>query len=217
MLVMPADSERFNRALRRFDEANAQDPHQEVIAGVAYAKELLYAQRMTTRLDRFAPDASEALRLAARCQHIRRWMIPRSDYPMDRRGYLQWRTALAKFHADTAAEILREVGYEEAIIRRVQSLLRKEGLKRDPEVQCLEDVICLVFLESYCADFARQQDATKMLPIIRKTWEKMSSRGREVARTLDLPPAVYQLIEAALDVEQGSAPTTEHHGAHRGS
>jgi hypothetical protein len=201
---MLADAERFNSAIRRFDAANAEDPQREVIDGVSYPKELLYAQRMTTWLDRFAPDASEALRLATRCQHIRRWVIPRSHYPMDRRGYLQWRTALAKFHADTAAAILREVGYEEAMIGRVQSLLRKEGLKHDREVQCLEDVICLVFLESYCADFARQHDAAKMLPIIGKTWEKMSPHGREVARTLDLPQEVHRLIEAALAPENGS-------------
>ncbi|MGH8067644.1 MAG: DUF4202 domain-containing protein [Candidatus Entotheonellia bacterium] len=198
---MPADAERFNKAIHRFDAANAEDPHLEVVEGVSYPKELLYAQRMTSWLDRFAPDASEALRLAVRCQHIRRWMMPRSQYPMDRRGYLQWRTGLAKFHADTAADILREVGYEAALIGRVQSLLRKEGLKRDPEVQCLEDVICLVFLESYCADFARQHDTAKMLPIIRKTWEKMSPRGREVARALDLSQEVHQLVEAALAAE----------------
>jgi Domain of unknown function (DUF4202) len=200
---MPADVERFNRAFHCFDEANAEDPQLEVVDGVSYPKELLYARRMTTWLDRFAPDASEALRLAARCQHIRRWMIPRSRYPMDRRGYLQWRTALATFHAATAAEILRDVGYDEELIGRVQSLLRKERLKRDPEVQCLEDVICLVFLESYCADFAKHQDAAKMLPIIRKTWEKMSPRGREVARTLNLPEEVNRLVEVALAVEHG--------------
>ena len=198
---MLADAERFHKAIHRFDAANAEDPHLEVVDGVSYPKELLYAQRMTSWLDRFAPDASEALRLAVRCQHIRRWTMPRSQYPMDRRGYLQWRTALAKFHADTAADILREVGYEAALIGRVQSLLRKEGLKRDPEVQCLEDVICLVFLESYCADFARQHDTAKMLPIIRKTWEKMSPRGREVARALDLSQEVHQLVEAALAAE----------------
>jgi Domain of unknown function (DUF4202) len=198
---MLADAERLNKAIHRFDAANAEDPHLEVVDGVSYPKELLYAQRMTSWLDRFAPDASEALRLAVRCQHIRRWTMPRSQYPMDRRGYLQWRTALAKFHADTAADILREVGYEAALIGRVQSLLRKEGLKRDPEVQCLEDVICLVFLESYCADFARQHDTAKMLPIIRKTWEKMSPRGREVARALHLSQEMHQLVEAALAAE----------------
>jgi hypothetical protein len=198
---MPADAERFTKAIQCFDAAHAEDPQKEVVDGVSYPKELLYAQRMTAWLGRFAPDASEALRLAARCQHIRRWMIPRQDYPMDRRGYLQWRTALAKFHAESAGEILRQVGYEEVLVGRVQSLLRKEGLKRDPEVQCLEDVICLVFLESYCADFARQHDVAKMLPIIRRTWDKMSPRGQEVARTLNLSPVVHQLLEAALTAE----------------
>jgi Domain of unknown function (DUF4202) len=195
---MPADMERFTEALRRFDAANAEDPYREVVDGVSYPKELLYAQRLTAWLERFAPEASEALRLAARSQHIRRWMIPRDSYPMDRRGYLLWRTTLGKFHADTAATILREVGYEEATIQRVRSLLRKEGLKRDPEVQCLEDVICLVFLESYCADFAAQHDAAKALGILRKTWSKMSPRGREVARTAGLRAEVQRLIAAAL-------------------
>jgi hypothetical protein len=195
---MPADMERFTEALRRFDAANAEDPYREVVDGVSYPKELLYAQRLTAWLERFAPEASEALRLAARSQHIRRWMIPRDCYPMDRRGYLLWRTTLGKFHGDTAATILREVGYEEATIQRVRSLLRKEGLKRDPEVQCLEDVICLVFLESYCADFAAQHDAAKALGILRKTWSKMSPRGREVARTAGLRAEVQRLIDAAL-------------------
>jgi hypothetical protein len=202
---MPADSERFMEAMRRFDVANAEDPHFEVVDGVSYPRELLYAQRMTTWLERFAPEASEALRLAARSQHIRRWMIPRDHYPMDRRGYLQWRTTLGRFHAEAVATILREVGYEEAMIQRVQALLRKEGLRRDAEVQCLEDVICLVFLESYCADFARQLDAAKALGILRKTWSKMSPRGREVARAAGLRLDVQQLIDAALAAESDDA------------
>jgi hypothetical protein len=202
---MPVDSERFAEAMRRFDAANAEDPHCEVVDGTSYPKEFLYSQRMTAWLECFAPDASEALRLAARCQHIRRWMIPRNQYPMDLRGYLQWRTTLGRFHAETAATILREVGYEEATIRRVQSLLRKEGLKRDPEVQCLEDVICLVFLESYCADFASQHDSAKALSILRKTWSKMSPRGREVARSAGLRVEVQRLIDAALAGAFGDA------------
>lgn len=195
---MIEEPQRFQHAIARFDAANAEDPHPEVFAGVTYPKELLYAQRMTAWLDRLAPDASEALRLAARCQHIRRWMIPRRDYPMDRHGYLRWRTTLAQFHADTAGAILREVGYDDATIRRVQSLLRKQELKRDADVQCLEDVICLVFLESYCADFAGRHEATKVIDILRKTWKKMSPRGREVARTLPLSAAAQQLLAAAL-------------------
>ena len=202
---MLADRERFTQAIRHFDAANAEDPERELVDGVPVPKQLLYARRMTVWLERYAPDASEALRLAARSQHLQRWMIPRDRYPMDRRGYLQWRTTLGQFHADTAGAILRDEGYEEETIRRVQSLLRKEGLKRDPEVQCLEDVICLVFLESYCADFAGQHDATKALSVLRKTWNKMSERGRQVALAASLPPQVRHIIEAALAAGPGEA------------
>jgi hypothetical protein len=202
---MPVDKERFTQAIRHFDAANAEDPEREVADGVPVPKQLLYAQRMTAWLERYAPEASEALRLAARSQHIRRWVIPRDHFPMDRRGYLQWRTTLGQFHADTAAAILRDAGYEDETIRRVQSLLRKEGLKRDSEVQCLEDVICLVFLESYCADFAGQHDTAKALSILRKTWNKMSERGRQVALAASLPPEVQRMIGAALAAEPGEA------------
>ncbi len=195
---MVADAERFNAAIARFDAANAEDPTTEVFQGVVYPKELLYAQRMTTWLDKLAPDASEALCLAVRCQHIQRWTIPRHTYPMNRTGYLRWRTTLAKFHADTAAAILRDVGYNDATIRRVQMLLRKESLKRDPEVQCLEDVICLVFLENYLAEFATQHDEAKILDILQKSWKKMSARGHEVALTLSMSPEARRLVEQAL-------------------
>jgi hypothetical protein len=195
---MIADLERFNAAIARFDAANADDPTTEVFQGTVYPKELLYAQRMTTWLDNIAPDASEALRLAVRCQHIQRWTIPRHTYAMDRHGYLRWRTTLAKFHADTAAAILRDVGYDEATIQRVKTLLRKERLKRDPEVQCLEDVICLVFLEHYLAAFATQHDEAKVLDILHKTWTKMSPRGHEVALTLSMSPEARRLVEQAL-------------------
>src|SRR5438552_3397658 len=117
---MLADPERFNTAIARFDAANAKDPNTEVFQGVVYPKELLYAQRMTAWLDKIIPDASEALRLAVRCQHIQRWTIPRHTYPMDRHGYLRWRTTLGRFHADTATAILRDVGYDDATIQRVQ-------------------------------------------------------------------------------------------------
>ncbi len=195
---MIAARERFNAAIARFDAANAEDPTTEVFQEEVYPKELLYAQRMTAWLDNIAPEASEALRLAVRCQHIQRWTIPRHTYAMDRHGYLRWRTTLAKFHADTAAAILRDVGYDEVTIQRVQTLLRKERLKRDPEVQCLEDVICLVFLEHYLAAFATQHDEVKVLDILRKTWTKMSPRGHEVALTLPMSPEARRLVEQAL-------------------
>jgi len=188
---------RFEKAFQLFDAANGEDPNRETAGGAEHPKELLYARRMTERLDRFAPDASEALKLAARAQHICRWMIPRGDYPMDRVGYHRWRTALSKLHAEKAGKILREVGYDGSTIERVQTLILKRNLK-DPEVQTLEDVVDLVFLEHYFSDFAGKHDEEKLIGIIQKTWKKMSSRGREAALELDLPAADRALIEKAL-------------------
>src|SRR5262249_50025551 len=152
ILVMDL-SQRLAAALEKFDVANREDPNRELFEGQQHPKELIYSWRMSRWLDRLAPDASEPLRLAARCQHLCRWMIPRASYPMTRAGYKQWRTDLAKFHADRAAEILRDLGYDAQTIARVGALVRKEHLKDDPEVQLLEDVICLVFLENYLEEF----------------------------------------------------------------
>jgi Domain of unknown function (DUF4202) len=158
----------------------------------------VYARRMTKWLGKLYPDASEALRLAARSQHIRRWEIPRNSFPMDRAGYHRWRTTLYTFHADVAEKILREVGYDDATIGRVRSLLRKERLKADPDVQALEDVICLVFLENYFADFAPKHDEEKVIVILRRTWAKMSEKGHAAALALELPKAARRLVERAL-------------------
>ena len=191
-------SDRFRQAIGRFDAANREDPNREVADGVEQPKELLYARRMTACLDRFGPNAPEPVRLAARCQHIRRWTIPRTDYPEGRDGYRRWRTDLARFHASTAAAILREVGYDDAVVARVESLLKKERLKTDPAVQLLEDVICLVFLEHYLSDFVPKHDEEKLLGVLRKTWRKMSGNGRQAALELNLSAELRALVERAI-------------------
>jgi hypothetical protein len=200
---MIADSRRFTLAIARFDAANAEDPNRDSVGGRERPKELLYAERLTAMLARYAPDAPEALRLAARCQHIQRWKIPRADYPMTRPGYHQWRTRLRDLHADLAGTILREVGYDDAIIARVGSLIRKVALKSDPEVQALEDVVDLVFLESYLEDFVAKHpdyDEAKFVDILKKTANKMSARGREAALTLiSPPPQLVPVIRKAFD------------------
>ena len=203
---MPASL--FETAIARFDEANREDPNTDYSDGVAYPKELLYAMRMTERLAFFAPDASEALQLAVRCQHIRRWTIPRHTYPMDRNGYHLWRSTLAKYHAETAGAILQAIGYDPGFIQRVQALVRKERLKADPEAQTLEDVACLVFLEHYCSDFAQKQTAEKGVEILRKTWTKLSDRGREAARALPLPAAVKALLEQITNESRSNSSET---------
>ena len=191
-------TDRFRRAVERFDAANAEDPNRELADGAEQPKELVYARRMTSRLDRFRPDAPEAVRLAARCQHIRRWTIPRADYPAGREGYRRWRTDLARFHAETAAAILSDVGYGDDVVARVGALLRKERLKADPDVQLLEDVVCLVFIDHYLADFAPKHDEETLLGVLRKTWRKMSEGGRRAAVALDLPENVRAVVERAV-------------------
>jgi hypothetical protein len=195
---MATENSKFIRAIAAFDAANSEDPNRELRDGVEQPKELAYSRHMSEWLERLAPNASEALRLAVRAQHIRRWTVPRSDYPMDRPGYLRWRAALAKFHAEAAGRILREAGYDEDSIRRVGSLIRKERLKLDPEAQLLEDVACLVFLENYFADFARHHDEAQVVEIVRKTWKKMSERGHAAALALPLSPHARALVEKAL-------------------
>lgn len=189
---------RLDEAFRRFDAANAQDPTQEMVNGRPLPKELVYGQRMSTRLEAFAPEAPEPVKLAARAQHIRRWEVPRDSYPEGRAGYLKWRTDLYKRHGDIAGEIMREVGYEEDLIERVRTLLRKRGLKTDPDVQLLEDVICLVFLEHYFHDFAQKHDEQKLIPIIQKTWKKMTEKAHQAALELDYVPEDRALIQKAL-------------------
>ena len=195
---MTLEIDRFQQAIARIDAANAADPNQEIWQGAQHPKELLYSQRMTGWLERFAPDASEALRLAVAAQHIRRWESPRSDYAEGKVGYKQWRSELARFHAETAGAILAEVGYEAESIRHVQRLIRKEQLKRDAETQCLEDVACLVFLESYFADFAQKHDEAKLIDILQKTWKKMSPAGHAAGLGLALPAGARALVEKAL-------------------
>jgi hypothetical protein len=191
---------RLEAALAAFDEANADDPNRVEAEGLEWPKELLYARQMNRWLERFAPDASEALQLAARCQHIRRWDIPRDSYPRDRVGYLKWRTDLKHMHARIAGEILEKAGYEADMIARVQSLLKKERLKSDPEAQTLEDVVCLVFLENWFAEFSRRHEPCKVIDIVAKTWKKMSPAGHRAALALaeGLPRDARALVERAL-------------------
>jgi hypothetical protein len=189
---------RFAAAIARIDEANSADPNLETIDGHQQPKELVYSQRISNWLQRLQPNASEALRLATHGQHICRWAIPRSDFPMDRAGYHRWRSTCQHMHAEKLGEIMRAVGYDDATIRQVQSLVRKERMKLDPQAQALEDMVCLVFLENYFADFSKQHDETKLIEILRKTWKKMSPRGQQAALELPLPDEIKSIVEKAL-------------------
>lgn len=191
-------AERLEKALAAIDAANAEDPNLESIQGELLPKELVYAQRMTQRLSLAAPDASDTLRLAARAQHIRRWTIPRDTYAHGRAGYHAWRRALAQFHAETTGEIMRNCGYEDEAIAHAGALLRKEGLGQDPEMQVLEDVICLVFLEHYFTEFAAKHTREKLIPIVQRTWGKMSPAAHEEALRLPWNDEERAFLKEAL-------------------
>ncbi len=200
---MKAVSDRFNNAVSRLDEAHAEDPRRVDRNGREIAWSVLYHDRMRAWLTKLAPDASEALRLAVYSQHLRRWKIPRDRYPEGKLGYKAWRRELAILHGDEAAVILRECGYGEDVIERVRELLLKTQLKTDPETQTLEDVACLVFLENEFEDFASKHEPEKLAVILRKTWKKMSPRGREEALALaeQLPEDLRKIVVGAVAEE----------------
>lgn len=196
-------SQLYQAAVAAFDKANAEDPNKEIANGKEYPKELLYAQRMTEMQERYVPEASEALKLACRAQHIQRWKSPRNAFPMDRQGYLQWRTGLYKFHAETAGALMKQAGYDDEMIERVKAIVSKKGIKVNPETQLMEDVVDLVFIEYYMIGFATQHpeyDEEKWIQIIKKTWQKMSTRAHEfaLAGKIALPEALVPLILKAV-------------------
>lgn len=194
----PADPQRFATACRRFDEENARDPNQEIVDGQSHPRELIYAQWLTDWVLKLSPQAGEALRLAARCQHICRWEIPRDSYPLDKPGYLRWRADLKKFHARKSGDILREAGYDEATLQRVQELNLKKNHPNDPEVCVLEDALCLVFLEHQFAALAARSDDEKMINALQKSWKKMTPRAHSAALALNYGDRERALLDQAL-------------------
>jgi hypothetical protein len=164
------------------DTANGADPNLEADdSGAMRPATLLYGLRMTAELAELAPEASDVLQIAARGQHIERWKVTRDSYPEGRTGYLTWRRDQGRSHGERLAGLMRDAGYPEDACDRVAVLLRKEGLKRDADVQMLEDTICMVFLQYYFAPFAAKHPEEKVLDIVAKTARKMSAGARALA------------------------------------
>ena len=189
---------RFETAIALIDKKNAEDENTYQVSGLAYPKELLYSQRMTRTLLRFEPNASKALQIAARAQHICRWKIQRDEYPMDRVGYLKWRETLKKMHADITGEILQQVNFDVQFIDRVQKIILKKLMKKNEESQTLEDTICLVFLDYYFDEFAAKHSDEKVIDILQKTWVKMSAKGHEAALKITFSEKGLALVKQAI-------------------
>lgn len=189
---------RFETAIALIDKKNAEDENTYQVAELEYSKELLYSQRMTRKLLRFEPNASKALQIAARAQHICRWKIQRNEYPMDRVGYLKWRETLKKMHAVITGEILQQVDFDVQFIDRVQKIILKKLIKKNEESQTLEDTICLVFLDYYFDEFAAKHADEKVIDILQKTWVKMSKKGHEAALRITFSEKGLALVKEAI-------------------
>ena len=189
---------RFETAIALIDKANSEDINTYEVSGINYPKELLYSQRMTRKLLQFEPNASKALQIAARAQHICRWKIARDEYPMDRVGYLKWRETLKKMHGDLTADILKQVGYDDQFTDRVKAIILKKLIKKNEESQSLEDTICLVFLDYYFEEFATKHNEEKIIDILKKTWIKMSDKGHEAALKLTFSEKSLALVKEAI-------------------
>lgn len=189
-------SDRLAAVFAGIDAANADDPVSIVLDGVPRPAAVVYGERMTARLGRLAPEASELLAIAVRGQHVRRFDIARSTYPMDKPGYFAWRNALKRHHAEIVAAIMTKIGYDETKIGRVGTIIRKEGIKRDPETQTLEDCACLVFLEFESVEFLAKYSDDKIVDIVAKTWAKMSDAGH--AQALELVPLLPERLQALI-------------------
>jgi hypothetical protein len=190
--------ERFNRAVHRLEELNSADPNIVSIDGVNKPRELAYAEWLAEWVKRLLPQASEELLLAARCQHLCRWMIARESYPMTRPGYLKWRADLKKFHAEKAAEVLAESGYDQTLIESVRDLNLKKNFPAEENSRVLEDALCLVFLERQLADLAAKVSEDKVINALQKSWKKMTPKAQAIALELKLPQREKALIQKAL-------------------
>jgi hypothetical protein len=186
------------QAIALIDDINQHDPKQELEGEQLYPAALLYGQRMSYRLSLFSEASPISLEIAVRAQHIKRWTVPRDTHPLGREGYLAWRKSLSVMHADQAMRIAKQVGCDEATILDIGKMLRKEKIKRDPLVQTLEDVACLVFLEFYFTEFCKKHTPEKIISIVKKTWHKMSKDGQEAALKLPFSAPQLELIGRAL-------------------
>ncbi len=195
----------YDIAIELIDAANSEDPNLVTIDDKEWPKELLYSHRMSDMLQRYQPDADEAQKISVRAQHIQRWKSARNEYPMDRKGYHQWRTGLYTFHAETVARLLLKAGYEDEFIDRVKQAVGKKSLKTNPDTMLIEDIAGLVFIEHYMLEFAQKHpeyDEDKWIDIIRKTWRKMSDQAHQFALSgqIALPEPLVPLIQKAVSI-----------------
>jgi len=197
-MTRASDTSAFTHVFHALDDLHRNDPQSVEIDGIKEPKELIYARRMSAWLEHTHPAAADTLRLAVRAQHLQRWLVPRAEYPEGRVGYLTWRRDQSRQAGDTVAALMQKAGYGEGDTERTASIIRKQGLGRDDDVQALEDCACLVFLENYFADFSRTIERDHLIRIVQKTWRKMSPGAHELALALPMSDTSAALVHEAL-------------------
>lgn len=193
-----AKTTKLDKVLQEIDNVHAQDPNTVVINGEDQPYELHYSREMSAYLEKHSPGSSDLLRIAICAQHLRRWEVPRNSYPMNKGGYQSWRTALKHRQAGLVFQICLDNGYSEDDSNRVASLVRKENITHDDETRILEDVACLVFLDDQFEEFKKHHDDKKIITILRKTWDKMTERGHELALEISMSSHAKSLITEAV-------------------
>lgn len=194
---------KLKAAFEKFDNYNQLDPNQFIWEGKSYPQEYFLALKLYEWVLKLNPAASEELLLASRSQHIGRWEVPRNTYPDGREAYLKWRKELAHFHAEKAAQLIREVGYESGQIERVKQIILKQKIKADADVQTIENALCMVFLQFQYEAFYPQYDEDKIINILRKSLLKMDAHGHQFALSLDYSEKGLNYIHKALKLIEG--------------
>lgn len=197
-MAVGKDSDAFDKARADIFKAHDEDPNKTTVEGKEMPYETHYAQKMEFYLAKRSPDASDVLRLAVCAQHFRRWEVPRSDYPMTKIGYHSWRTHLKKRQAKLVGEIM-DLYFPSDDTKRCMALIEKEGLRQgEDEVQVLEDVACLVFVDDQFDQFKEKHDEQKIINILKKTWGKMSKEGQDMALEIPMTDECKELVGKAL-------------------
>jgi hypothetical protein len=191
---------RLNKAFELFDAYNKQDPRSFIWEGMSEPQEYFFAVKLYEWVLKLDPEADEDLLLASRSQHIGRWEIPREDYPEGREPYLKWRKDLALHHAAIAGRLMKEAGYGDETLDRVKQIILKQRIKVDPDVQTMENALCLVFLQLQYEEFRKkyEPDPEKIINILRKSLLKMDDKGHQFALILPYTKNGLELINEAL-------------------
>jgi hypothetical protein len=186
---------KFKEAIRRIDAVHNDDPTSELIDGEEVKAELLYSERMVSILDKVAPESSFELKLAARCQHISRWSIPRATFSIDKKGYYQWRAAIMEHQLKVTATVLQQSGIDDESIAIVVDALKNKADKTNVNASIIEDTACLTFIKWYLVSFAGHFDTEKSKGILVKTTNKMSERGLGLIPHIELDSAVLDILK----------------------